>query len=127
MTPDPMLAGGVLALHVLVIAFNVFGLIAVPLGAALGWRFVRVRWWRWLHVASMALVAVQALAGRACILTLVQARLTGSGAEAQPLIMSVVNRLIFWPLPMWAFTALYVLLLAYVLLLLKLVPPRPRP
>jgi hypothetical protein len=34
------LALAVLAVHVAVIAFNVFGLIAIPLGGSLDWRFV---------------------------------------------------------------------------------------
>ena len=122
-----LLADAVLALHLVVIAFNLFGLVATPLGAGLGWRFVRVRWWRWLHVASMTAVAVQALAGRACFLTLLQDELTG--AARQPLIAAFIDRLIFWPLPLWAFTGLYTALLAYTVLLLWLVPveTRPRP
>ena len=120
------LAEAVLAAHLVVIAFNVFGLVAIPLGGWLGWRFVRARGWRWLHVASMAGVAGQALAGRACILTLLQDQFSGAGATS-PLIMTIVNKLIFWPLPMWAFTAIYVLMFGYVLLLLKLVPVAQRP
>ena len=122
-----MLAEAVLAVHLVVIAFNVFGLVAIPLGGWLGWPWVRIRWWRWLHLASMAMVAVQAVAGQACVLTIVQARLSGAtGARPEPLIVGFVNRLIFWPLPLWAFAAFYVLLLAYVLALLKLVPPGSR-
>jgi hypothetical protein len=120
-----LLAQAVLAVHLAVIAFNLFGLVAIPLGGWLGWAWVRVRWWRWLHLAAMAVVAVQAVAGQACFLTVLQARLSGSRAAPEPLIMGVVDRLIFWPLPIWAFAVLYVLLLAYVLALLKLVPPRP--
>jgi hypothetical protein len=120
---SPGLAQAVLGVHLVVIAFNLFGLIAIPLGAWLGWRWVRVRWWRLLHLASMAVVAIQAVAGQACVLTVVQARLSGSSGAPEPLIMGVVNRLIFWPLPLWAFAVFYVLLLAYVLALLKLVPP----
>lgn len=117
------LAEAVLAIHLVVIGFNLFGLVAIPLGGWFGWRWVRVRWWRWLHLASMAVVAVQAVVGRACILTILQARLSGSGAAPEPLIMGLVNRLIFWPLPLWAFAVLYVVLLAYVLALMRLVPP----
>lgn len=119
------LAEAVLAIHLVVIAFNLFGLVAIPLGGWLGWRWVRMGWWRWLHLALMGVVAVQAVAGQACFLTIVQARLSGEGGPPQPLVMGVVNRLIFWPLPLWAFAVLYVLLLAYVLALMKLVPPRP--
>jgi hypothetical protein len=37
-----ILADTVLALHVGVILFNVFGVVVIPLGGWLGWRFVRV-------------------------------------------------------------------------------------
>jgi hypothetical protein len=117
------LADAVLALHLLVIGFNVFGLLAIPLGAWRRWRFVRIAWWRWLHVAALAVVAVQALAGRACFLTLWQAALLANGGRTPPLIMRWVDRVIFWPLPLWAFAALYVAVWIYVLVLLWVVPP----
>lgn len=113
----------VLAIHLVVIAFNLFGLVAVPVGGWLGWRFVRVFWWRALHVASLAAVAAQALAGRACVLTVLQDALSGAAPERAPLIMRVVDRVIFWPLPMWVFAALYVAVLLYTLALWRLVPP----
>ncbi len=112
----------VLALHLVVIGFNLFGLAAVPLGAWRGWAFVRIGWWRWLHVLALVVVAGQALAGRACFLTLWQDRLAGR-AGGQPLIAGAIDRLIYWPLPLWVFAALYVLVLVYALALLWLVPP----
>jgi hypothetical protein len=113
----------ILAIHLLVIAFNVLGLVAIPVGAKLGWEWVRIRWWRLLHVASWVVVAIQAVLGRACFLTLWQDDLTGGGAE-DPLIMRWVNSVIYWDLPMWTFTALYLALFGLVLALWKWVPPR---
>jgi hypothetical protein len=118
---DLALAHAVLGVHVAVIAFNVLGLIVIPLGARLGWAFVRVRWLRFLHVASWAAVAVQALAGRECFLTIWQDALTGTEAST-PLIVRWVERIIYWPLPLWVFAALYVAAFAYVVALLFLVP-----
>jgi len=112
----------VLTLHLAVIAFNVAGLVAIPLGARLGWRWVRIRWWRVLHVLSWIVVAAQAVLGRACFLTIWQDDLSGSGAPG-PFVMRVVNRLVYWDLPMWAFTALYLALFAVVLVLWRRVPP----
>ena len=117
-------AEAVLALHLVVIGSNLFGLVATPLGAWVGWGFVRVRWWRLLHLASLALVAVQAVAGRACFLTLWQDELAGQGPGA-PLIARAVNSVIYWPLPLWVFAALYVVVFLYALGLYRLVPPRP--
>lgn len=113
----------VLALHLAVIGFNVAGLVLIPLGARLGWASVRIRWLRLLHLASLTVVAAQALLGQACFLTVWQADLAGGSRE--PLIMRWVNGMIFWPLPIWVFTALYLAVFGYVLLLWRWVPPRP--
>ena len=112
----------VLAVHLLVIAFNVAGLVLIPLGAALEWRWVRIRWLRLLHLGSLAVVALQAILGRACFLTDWQDGLTAGGAQ-DPLIMRCVNSVIYWPLPMWAFTAAYVAVFAYVVALWWFVRP----
>ncbi|HSV04178.1 MAG TPA: DUF2784 domain-containing protein [Phenylobacterium sp.] len=116
----------VLAAHLVVIAFNLFGLVAIPAGAALGWAWVRIPWWRLLHLASLAVVALQAVLGRACFLTLWQDALTGAGRAEPPLIMRWVNSVIYWPLPMWVFTAAYVAIFAYTAALWRWVPPRRR-
>ena len=117
-----LLAEAILAVHLVVIAFNAAGLIVIPIGAWRGWRLVRIFWLRLLHLALLAVVAGQALAGRACFLTLWQDDLTGRAAAAAPLIMRFVDRLIYWDLPMWVFTAIYVAVFLYVVALSLLVP-----
>jgi len=119
---NPMLGQAVLAVHVGVIAFNVAGLILIPLGAALRWDWVRGRGWRLLHLASLAVVAAQAALGRACFLTDWQDALTGAG-RADPLIVRWVDSAIYWPLPPWVFTAAYLVVFAYVVALWWWVPP----
>ena len=117
-------ADAILAAHVAIILFNLFGLVAVPLGAVCRWRFVRIRWWRIVHILLLAAVAVQALAGRACILTLWQADLAGGAADRAPLIVRSLERAIYWPLPIWVFAALYIVIFGYAMALFWLVPPR---
>lgn len=123
------LARLVVAIHIGVILFNVAGLVVIPVGAWRGWRFVRIFWWRALHLAILALVAVQALLARACFLTLWQSALqqrAGEAASGAPLVARWVHDLIFWPLPLWFFAVLYVVVCLYALLLWRLVPPRLR-
>ncbi len=109
----------------LIVAFNLFGMIAVPLGTWRGWRFVRVAWWRVLHLALMAAVALQALFDRACFLTVWQAALEGRAdpAGTQPLMHRWMEAFLFWDLPHWVFTAAYGVLFVYCLALWALVPP----
>lgn len=121
------LARAILYFHVLVITFNLFGLLVIPVGAWRGWAFVRVFWWRALHLAILGIVAVQALFDRICFLTLWQSELleaAGETASHASLIQRWLSRIIFWPLPLWAFAVLYVLIWIYVLSLWWLVPPR---
>lgn len=118
------LAETVLAAHLAIILFNLFGLVAVPLGAARGWRFVHGPWWRVLHLAMLAAVAGQAVVGRACILTVWQYDLAGGAATPTPLIAGWIDRIVYWPLPLWVFAVLYVLIFGYAVALLWLVPLR---
>lgn len=119
------LATAILAVHLGVVVFNVGGLVLVPLGARRDWRWVRNFWLRVLHVVSLAVVAAQALLGRACFLTIWQFALQGRGSgEAPPLIATWINRLLYWPLPSWVFVAMYVAVFVYTLLLWRWVPPR---
>ena len=77
--------------HVVVIAFAVFGLVAIPVGARIGWRFVRVFWWRAMHLGLLGIVALQAVLGRACFLTIWEGQLlrrAGEAASNEPLIHS---------------------------------------
>ena len=120
-----MLAATILSVHLAIIAFNVFGLVAIPIGAWQGWRFVREPVWRLAHVACLSLVAVQAVLGRACFLTIWQDEATGTVSRT-PMIMGFVNHLLFWRLPIWVFAVGYVAIFAYALALLWLVPIRRR-
>jgi hypothetical protein len=55
------IAEAILWFHVVVIAFYELGLVAIPLGAWSGWKFVRVFWWRALHLGLLGVVALQAV------------------------------------------------------------------
>jgi hypothetical protein len=120
-----MLAALILFSHLLVIAFNLFGLAAVPLGAWRHWRFVHIAGWRLAHLASLGVTALQAALGRACFLTTWQAS-SEDRAGTEPLIMHWVNATIYWPLPGWLFTLIYLLVFAYAVALLRIVPLRWR-
>ncbi|MDE3022048.1 MAG: DUF2784 domain-containing protein [Pseudomonadota bacterium] len=125
-TADLFLAQGILAIHLVIIGFNVFGLVAIPLGAWRGWPWVRKFWWRLLHLLALSTVAFQALLDQTCFLTRWQSRLqeaAGVNGMHQPLIQTWINHLLFWPLPMEFFTLLYTLIWIYALILWWKIPP----
>jgi len=122
------LAELVLAVHLGVILFIVFGLIAIPIGARLGLEFVRAFWWRSTHLFLMGVVALQKLLGRSCFLTNWEDRLMQRAAPiARVPVHLWAERLIYIDLPLWVFTVAYAVLFAYVLVLWFAVPPRRVP
>jgi hypothetical protein len=117
------LADGVVAVHFAIVVFIVGGLILVWIGAALGWSWVRNRWFRYLQLAAIAFVAAEALAGMACPLTVWEDVLRG-GAAPDSFIGRWTRRLLFYEAPEWVFTAAYCAWAAASVITLVLVPPR---
>lgn len=121
------LATGILILHLGIILFNVAGLIVIPWGGVRGWAWIHNFWLRLAHLVALSVVAIQALLGRACFLTLWQYALSehaASHGQPPPLIAHWIDQLIFWPIPLWVFTLLYVAVWIYTAWLWWRFPPR---
>jgi polyferredoxin len=119
------IADVILVLHFAIVVFIVGGLIAVWLGAGLGWRWVRNPWFRYAHLGAIAFVAGEALLGIACPLT-VWEDLARGGLRPESFVGRWVRRLLFYEAPPWVFTAAYIAWALATLATLRLVPPRRR-
>ena len=119
-----MLADLVLLLHFCFAAFIVAGLALIWLGALLGWRWIGNRAFRLAHLAAILFVALEALLGMACPLTVLEDALRGVPSEST-FIGRWVSAWLYYELPSWVFTSAYVLFAAAVILTLRLVPLRP--
>jgi hypothetical protein len=120
---QPFAADALLVFHFAIVAFIVGGLVLTWIGAALGWRWVRNRAFRYLHLAAIVFVALEALFGYACPLTLWEDALRG-GARPESFVGQWVSRLLFYRAPEWVFTTLYVAWAAAALATLWRLPPR---
>jgi hypothetical protein len=120
-----LLADVLLVVHFAIAAFIVGGLILVWVGAALDWRWVRNRWFRYLHLAAIGYVAAEALLGVACPLTVWEDLLRG-GLRPESFVARWVQRLLYYRAPEWVFSTAYVAWTLATLLTLRLVPPRRR-
>ncbi len=122
-----LMADATVVAHALYVAFVVFGLVAILLGAARGWRWVRNFWFRVVHFLAIAVVAAEALLGVTCPLTALEDDLrqrAGEVVESGSFIGRVAHDLLFYDAPQWIFSVLHVVFAAVVLLTLILVPPR---
>ena len=120
-----MIADAILVVHFLIVAFNLGGLLAVWVGAALGWQWIRNPWFRYVHLAAMAFVAAEAVLGIACPLTVWEDALRG-GARPDSFIGRWVRSVMFYEAPEWVFTTAYVAWALATLATLRFVPPRRR-
>jgi hypothetical protein len=115
-------ADALLVLHFLIVAFIVGGLILVWLGAALEWRWVRNRAFRYTHLGAIVFVAAEAMLGIACPLTVWEDLLRG-GVRAESFVGRWVHRALYYQAPEWVFAAAYVAWALATLITLWLVPP----
>ena len=125
-----LLADVILVLHSCYVAFTVGGEIVILLGGWLRWGWVRNLPFRIIHLASVILVAVEALAGESCPLTVWEYRLrllAGQQVEGQiSFIGRLVRSLIFYDFPAWVFLVAYVAFALAVGLTFVLVAPARR-
>ena len=114
-------ADALLVFHFLIAAFIVGGLVLVWVGALFEWNWVRNRGFRYAHLAAIAFVALEAVLGYACPLTIWEDLLRG-GARPESFVSRWVYRLLYYNAPEWVFTTLYAAWAAATLVTLWLVP-----
>jgi hypothetical protein len=121
-----LLANMIVVLHVAYVSFVVFGLVAILVGVALGWKWVRNPWFRGLHLAAIGIVVAEALAGIACPLTVWERdlrQMAGQMSYQDDFIAFWTHRLMFYRFEPWVFTLVYTLFGMAVLAAFVLAPP----
>ena len=104
------LADVLLLLHVLVVVFIVVGLVAVYVGWALAWSWVRNPWFRILHVAAIGIVSIQSWVGVVCPLTIWEMSLrnqAGDTVYSGTFISYWLETLLYYQAPAWLFVVVY--------------------
>jgi len=119
------LADMVVAIHALYVAFVVFGLVAILIGYARGWRWVRNLYFRIIHLVAILFVCAESIIGIDCPLTTLENALrlgAGQNRYSGDFIGYWLDRLIFYDFPPWVFTMVYLAFGIVVLSTLWLVP-----
>jgi hypothetical protein len=120
------LADFIVAVHVAYVSFVVFGQLAIWIGLAFRWRFVRNARFRWIHLVMMSIVGLEAVFGISCPLTEWEAnlrRLAGQEVEGE-FVGRLLHNLIFVNLPSSALAGLHVTFAVLVIATFVLAPPR---
>src|SRR5579864_8493468 len=94
-----LLADVVVAMHAFYVGFVVFGLLAILIGHARGWRWVRNLYFRVLHLLAIAFVCAESIIGIDCPLTTLENGLrlgAGQNGYGGDFIGYWLDRLIFY-------------------------------
>jgi hypothetical protein len=112
-------------IHAAYVAVVVLGFVAILVGWAAEWDWVRNRYFRIVHVAMILLVCCEALVGTTCPLTIWENMLRVKGGEAgysRDFVGYWLDSLIFYQAPPWVFTIAYLTFGALVIVTFWLVP-----
>ena len=120
-----VLADLILVIHFGFVLFVTGGLALIWLGAALRWQWVRGFWFRTAHLAAISFVALEALAGYACPLTVWEDGLRGTRPE-RSFVARWLHQLLFYEFPDSVFTIAYVLFACGVAITYWMIPPHRR-
>lgn len=123
------LADAVLAVHAAIASFVVLGLVVTVAGNLLGWRWVNGRWFRFAHLAAIAVVVAEAWGGIACPLTTLEMWLRSQAGVATydgGFVEHWLQRLLYYDAPPWVFVLGYSAFFALVLAAWWRFPPRKR-
>ncbi|MBB6429292.1 DUF2784 domain-containing protein [Algisphaera agarilytica] len=122
-------ADAMLLLHIAVVLFVILGLLLSLLGGALKWQWVRNRWFRGIHLLTIAVIVGQAWLGIICPLTTWEMQLrraAGQQTYDETFVAYWLGNLLFIDADPWVFILAYSLFGGLVLLSLWCVPVRWR-
>lgn len=119
------LADIILIIHFVFVTFVVGSLPLIWIGAWMGWSFVRNLRFRLAHLAAILFVVGESLIGMACPLTLWEDSLRRAETGGS-FIQRWLHRILFYDVPEWVLTMVYVLFALLVAVTFRLLPPRHR-
>jgi len=118
----------ILFLHVLIVVFNVFGLILIIIGYVRKWNWICNPWFRYTHIASVTIVIVQAWVGVVCPLTNLEMALRSKAGETVyqgTFISHWLESILYYQASPWFFVVIYTIFGGLVIVGWFMVRPRP--
>ena len=120
------LADLIVIIHLGYVAFVVVGEILILIGLWRHWGWVKNRWFRIAHLAAIVIIAGESLLNIDCPLTVWEARLrqwAGQQVAAGSFVGSIIDRILFFHAPDWAFAISYVAFALLVAITFWYAPP----
>lgn len=123
-----LLADATAAVHFLYVLFVVLAQAYIMVGWLFFWRFTRSLRFRIVHLVMMLIVSIQEMLGLRCPLTVLESHFRRQAGqvinENTTFLMEIVRRTMFFALPDWMFTFMYVGFGVLVALTFLAMPPQ---
>jgi hypothetical protein len=113
-------------IHLGYVVFVILGFILILMGIALGWKWVRNLWFRIAHLAAIAGVALEAILGVNCPLTVLEFSLrygVSLSDKRVSFVGELIDSILYYDAPAWLFTIIYVGFALLVAITFVLAPP----
>lgn len=120
-----LLADIILIIHFVFVLFVVGSLPIIWMGAWMRWDCVRNRPFRLAHIFAILFVVVESFIGMVCPLTLLEDYLRGT-TTGNGFIQRWLHSILFYDVPTWMLTVIYVIFALLVIITFRLVPPCSR-
>jgi hypothetical protein len=123
---DLFLADLLAVIHLGYVVFVILGFILILAGIFFKWKWIRNLWFRIIHLVTIAAVALEAILGVNCPLTVLEFSLRYGAPPAERRVSFVgelVDSLLYYDAPLWLFTIIYVAFALLVAITFVLAPP----
>lgn len=123
------LADVVAVIHLGYVVFVILGFTLIVMGIILKWQWVRNLWFRIAHLAAIAGVALEAILGINCPLTVLEFSLRFGVAPSErrvSFVGNIIDSILYYDAPPWVFTIIYVGFALLVAITFIMAPPSRR-
>ncbi len=121
-----LLADVIAIIHLGYVVFVILGFIFIVLGIIFKWKWIRNLWFRIAHLLAIVGVALEALMGINCPLTVLEFRLRYGpylSDKKVSFIGNIIDSILFYNAPGWLFALIYTAFAIIVVITFILAPP----
>ncbi|MBW1715601.1 MAG: DUF2784 domain-containing protein [Deltaproteobacteria bacterium] len=121
-----ILADTIAIIHLGYVIFVILGFILILVGILLKWKWIRNLWFRVVHLGAIGGVALEALLGINCPLTVLEFELRYGATPSDgrlSFVGNIVDSILFYDAPAWLFAIIYSAFAILVAITFILAPP----
>ena len=121
-----ILADIIAIIHLGYVIFVILGFVLILVGIFLKWKWIRNLWFRMIHLGAIVGVALEALLGINCPLTVLEFELRYGISPSDrrvSFVGNIVDSILYYDAPMWLFAIIYTAFATLVAITFILAPP----